>query len=89
VHKALALRSEYESILSLGFFSNGYMVSTVIVTLIIQIAILYVPFINNVLHTTPLAMRDLAVCLILGSTMLPAVEFQKWLYRRRQQTMKP
>jgi Ca2+-transporting ATPase len=81
--QALALRSETESLFRLGVFTNPYMISTVAATLIVQLLAIYLPVLNAMLNTVPLALTDLLVCLALGFFVLPAVELQKWLVRRR------
>lgn len=80
--QATAVRSEHESLLAIGVFSNLYLVGAVGLTLVAQILAVYVPFLNGILHTTPLAFADLAVCLSLGAVVLPMVEAGKWLARR-------
>jgi Ca2+-transporting ATPase len=54
----------------------------VIVTLLLQLAVIYLPALNDIFHTRPLPVFDLAVCLALSSLVLFAVEIEKWLLRR-------
>jgi Ca2+-transporting ATPase len=75
--QALALRSERASLLSIGLFTNPYMIATVAATLAVQLLVVYTPLFNALLHTTPLSARDLAVCLALGFAVLPIVEIRK------------
>lgn len=79
---SLAVRSESASILSIGLFSNIPMVCAVVLTLLLQLAVVYLPALNTIFHTQPLPAFDLAVCLILSSTVLLVVEMEKWLVRR-------
>lgn len=53
-----------------------------IFTVLLQMAVIYVPALNHVFHTHPLPPFDLAVCLLLSSLVLFAVEIEKWLVRR-------
>jgi Ca2+-transporting ATPase len=79
---SLAVRSESISLFRLGLFSNLPMLGAVILTLFLQMAVIYVPALNNIFYTQPLPMFDLAVCLALSSTVLFMVEIEKWLMRR-------
>ena len=58
------------------------MLGAVILTVGLQMAVIYVPALNSIFHTQPLPMFDLAVCLLLSSLVLFAVEIEKWLVRR-------
>jgi len=79
---SLAVRSESTSLFRIGLFSNLPMLGAVILTLLLQIAVIYTPALNTIFHTQPLPMFDLAVCLVLSSLVLLAVEIEKWLVRR-------
>jgi Ca2+-transporting ATPase len=58
----------------------------VLFTLSMQMAVIYLPFLNELFHTQPLPMFDLMVCFMFSSLVLIAVEMQKWLVRRRAVT---
>jgi len=79
---SLAVRSERMSLFHIGLFSNLPMLGAVILTLLLQMAVIYLPALNAILHTQPLPLYDLVVCLALSSTVLIAVEIEKWLVRR-------
>jgi len=79
---SLAVRSETESLFRIGLFTNLPMLGAVILTLLLQMAVIYTPALNSIFHTQPLPMFDLAVCLLLSSLVLVAVEIEKWLVRR-------
>jgi Ca2+-transporting ATPase len=44
--------------------------------------VVYLPFFNQIFHTSPLTMAELAVCFSLPMVVLIAVETEKWLVRR-------
>ena len=79
---SLAVRSESASLIRLGLFSNLPMLGAVMLTLLLQMAVVYTPALNTIFHTQPLPMFELAVCLALSSLVLIAVEIEKWLMRR-------
>ncbi len=78
----LALRSERESIWSLGLFSNPFLLGAVVITFMLQIATLYVPFLNQVFKTEALTLKELALCIGVSSLIFFAVEIEKWLVRK-------
>ena len=83
----MAIRSETESLFSIGVFSNRPLVLTVIATVLLQMATLYVPFMNTVFRTEALTVGELALCFALASVVFVGVELEKlavrrgWLYR--------
>ena len=79
---SLAVRAETASLFSIGLFSNLYMLGAVLLTLALQLAVIYLPAFNSIFHTQPLPWPDLLVCLALSSLVLFAIEFEKWLVRR-------
>jgi Ca2+-transporting ATPase len=80
---ALAIRSEQDSLFKIGLLSNTPLLAAVLVTLALQLAVVYVPFLQKIFTTQALASRDLFICLILSTFIFWAVEFEKWLLRRR------
>ena len=78
---SLAVRSEADSLLRIGIATNPAMLGAVLLTVGLQLAVIYVPFLNPIFHTQPLPLADLLVCFALGSLVLFAVELEKWLVR--------
>jgi len=54
----------------------------VLLTVGLQLAVIYVPGLNPIFKTQPLPLLDLAVCFALSSLVLVAVELEKALVRR-------
>ncbi len=79
---ALAIRSERESLWSQGLGSNPQLLGAVIITVLLQLAVIYVPILNTIFQTLPLPLEDLFVCFALGSIVFVAVEAEKWLIRK-------
>jgi Ca2+-transporting ATPase len=79
---SLAVRSETASLFSIGLFTNLPMLGAILLTLLLQLAVIYVPALNGIFYTQPLPLFDLVVCLALSSLVLFAVEIEKWLIRR-------
>ena len=78
----LAIRTEKESLFSVGMFSNPLLVFAVLLTFALQMATIYVPALNPIFKTQPLSMGELVLCLALSSVAFFAVEIEKWLVRR-------
>lgn len=78
----LAIRSEKESLFSLGVFSNRPMAAAVIITFILQMATIYVPALNPIFKTKPLSINEMLICIALSSVVFIAVEIEKFFIRR-------
>jgi len=79
---ALAVRGERASLFRLGLTSNLPILGAVLLTVVLQIAVIYVPALNPIFKTQPLPWVDLAACFALSSLVLVAVEIEKVLVRR-------
>lgn len=77
----MAIRSEKESLFSMGIFSNKPLVIAVVVTFLLQIATIYIPVFNQIFKTEMLKMSEIALCFALSSVVFIAVEIEKWLMR--------
>ena len=79
----LAIRSETQALWRLGLRSNRPLLGTVLGTIALQLAVIYVPALNPIFRTEPLDVADLGLC--LGSALLVwlAVEGEKAWRRRR------
>ena len=78
----LAIRSERDSLFRQGLTSNLPLLGAVVVTGALQMAVIYVPFLNALLNTSPLTPGELGLTLALSSAVFFAVEVEKWLVRR-------
>jgi Ca2+-transporting ATPase len=79
---ALAIRSERDSTFRLGFWSNPILMATVLFTLGLQLATIYVPAANDIFKTEPLDLDELLLCLAASTLVFFAVETEKWCVRR-------
>ncbi len=78
---ALAVRSERRSIVSLGLFSNPALFGAVTLTVVLQLAVVYLPAANAVFKTEPLSAAEMLLCAAAGLSVLFAVELNKWRLR--------
>ena len=75
-------RSLKEPISSIGFFSNKWILLAVAMTLGLQACAIYIPFLQDALHTVPLSWEDWAVIFLVALPLF----FMTELYKRIRQT---
>ena len=80
---ALAIRSDRRSLFALKPSGNPYLYGAVLTTGLLQLAAVYIPFLQPVFKTAFVRGVDLAVCLAVSSSILLAVELEKLIERRR------
>ena len=62
-------------------FTNGYLWAAIGLSLVLQIAVIELPFLNDAFDTQPLSAADWGVCAVLASCVLWAGEARKLLRR--------
>jgi Ca2+-transporting ATPase len=81
---ALVVRSERESIFKLGLRSNSVLTVVLVVTALVQLALVYVPALQPIFETTALSPAELGLVVLIAPIPFLAVEVEKWLRRRRE-----
>lgn len=66
-----------------NLFTNKWLWAAVLLSLIMQIAVVYVPFLQNALSTASLRLRDWIVCAAVGSSVLWLLELGKIVFPKR------
>ncbi|MFQ3234780.1 MAG: Ca2+-transporting ATPase [Paraglaciecola sp.] len=79
---SLAVRSEKASLLSIGLLSNIPMLGAIMLAIVMQLALIYLPALNAIFHTQPLPIFDLLLCFAVSSLVLVVVEIEKYLHRQ-------
>ena len=51
--------------------------------LVLQVSALYIPFLQRVLQTVPLGLKDWLVVIAAGMVVIAVIEVVKWLYSRK------
>lgn len=83
VFHAFNARSQVRSAFTAKLFTNGWLWAAIAVCLLLQVAAVYAPFLQTVLHTTSLTGRDWSVALGLSVIPVGVVELVKWVARAR------
>ena len=78
----LAVRSEHDSLLTQGLLSNRPLLGAVVLTILLQCAVIYLPVSWSIFKTQPLTGGELALCFAVASIVFVAVEIEKWMVRR-------
>lgn len=77
----MGIRSERNSLFRIGFLSNKPLLGAVLLTIILQLGLIYVPALQRVFGTRALSPLDFGLCILLSGILFAAVEFEKWLLR--------
>jgi len=78
---AMAIRSSWKSLFKQGIFGNKQLVFAVTLTLGLQIALIYIPYLQDIFRTQSLSIYELAFCIGVSSIVFWAVEIEKWIKR--------
>ena len=79
---ALATRSSRESLFTIGVFSNLLMVGAVSLSFVLQLALIYIPFFQDIFSTQPLSQFEMLICLAASAVVFLVIEVYKWVARR-------
>ena len=79
IGQAFGSRSNTESLFSMKFFSNPLLIGMVGLTVILQLIVIYIPFLANIFKIVPLNGLDLLVCILSGFVMFFAIEIEKYI----------
>lgn len=79
-------RSEQKSIFTIGLFSNKWLIAATAFVLLLQFAIVYIPFMQYIFKTVPLSVSDWAIILAVSFPLIVIEEIRKlisrWWYAR-------
>ena len=79
----LTLRADGESFFRLGIRRNPLLIAAVTLTVILQLAVTYLPFLQGLFGTMPLTATDAAICIGVGVGMLLWIELMRLVWPRR------
>jgi Ca2+-transporting ATPase len=81
--RAFTVRSERISVFKIGIFTNRWMLLAVGSSLLLLLAVIYVPFFDPIFSTVALGWTDWIVILPCSMASAAAAEILKWILRRR------
>ncbi|MFO7325816.1 MAG: cation-translocating P-type ATPase [Pseudomonadota bacterium] len=76
-------RSDEQSMFN-GLFRNAWLWGAVLLALVLQVAVIHVPFLQAAFSTTPLGFSDWLLCTAVASSVLWLRELDKLIVRRRR-----
>ncbi|WP_289413627.1 HAD-IC family P-type ATPase [Sulfurovum zhangzhouensis] len=84
-------RSLKAPLYTIGFFSNKWLLAAWVLTILMQVAAVYTPFLQELLHTVPLKWEDWLLIIVITLPLLFVVEGFKiikwfWFNRNRAQS---
>jgi Ca2+-transporting ATPase len=82
VFNSLNCRSRTKSLFQLGLLTNPYLIGAIGLSVTLQIAATYVPFMQIALATEPLALADWGMIALVSSSIFVADEIRKFIARR-------
>jgi Ca2+-transporting ATPase len=83
VFQALASRSGKESLFKIGVLSNPMLAAIALLVVILQLAVLYIPFLSGFFDVLPLSLCDLSIAAGTGVLVFVAMELEKVLKRKK------
>jgi P-type Ca2+ transporter type 2C len=88
--QALNARSQYQSILAIGPFSNRWLLAGVGIAIVLQVAVIHTPIGHLLFDTVPLSLFDWALIVLVSSSIWIADEvFKRLGLHGRQPATRP
>jgi Ca2+-transporting ATPase len=81
---ALATRSESQTLFQAGIFTNKTLLGAVLLTFGLQMAVVYLPFLQGVFKTQSLTLMELGISLAASLVVLFAIDMVKLIKHRGQ-----
>ncbi len=82
----MAVRSSKASLFQIGLLSNKPLLGAVSLTIAMQLAIIYLPFLQKFFGTVALSEMDLAISVALSLVVFVGIEIEKWVLRTKNDT---
>ncbi|MFX0115057.1 MAG: calcium-translocating P-type ATPase, PMCA-type [Candidatus Hodarchaeota archaeon] len=87
--KAFSFRSDHQSMFSYGPFTNKWLNYAIGWETILLLLLIYVPFLQGPFRTFSLGPVEWIIAIGCAITIIPVLEFGKWFFVRRIQTLSP
>ncbi len=80
----MAIRVERESLFRAGLMSNRLLLGAVLLTILLQFALIYVPFLQDIFGLVSLDLSHIVIAFAVSSTIFWVIEGQKLISRMRE-----
>jgi len=80
--RAFNARSDEYTIFRIGVFRNRWLIASVSVAILLQLAVIYVPFLQVAFRTVPLSIDKWGIAILAGGTLFAVEEIRKALFPR-------
>jgi P-type Ca2+ transporter type 2C len=80
--RAFNARSDERNVFKLGIFRNRWLVASVSLAVLLQMAAIYLPFLQTAFHTVPLSLDRWGVVLLAGGSLFVIEEARKVFFPR-------
>jgi Ca2+-transporting ATPase len=81
---ALATRSESQTLFQAGIFTNKTLLGAVLLTFGLQMAVVYIPFLQGIFKTQSLSLMELGISLAASLVVLISIDVVKLIKHRGQ-----
>ncbi|KUO65756.1 MAG: ATPase [Gracilibacter sp. BRH_c7a] len=78
---AFNVRSRKDSLFTIGFFTNPYLIGAVIFSVFLQVSVITFPFLNKMFRVVPLNMEQWLIVIGASLFIIPLVELIKLFFR--------
>lgn len=85
---ALATRSDRYTLAQIGPMSNRAMLGAVLLTFLLQMAVIYLPFLQEAFDTVPLTLGELGISLAFSTVVFFSIELVKLIRQRSQKEVR-
>ena len=83
IFHVLSIHAGNRSFFAVGFSHNRFLLWSVLATFVLQLAVIYLPFLQGLFGTYPLTLAELVIALALASVLFWMIEIPKF-FRREQ-----
>ena len=80
--RAFNARSEEHTVFKLGVFSNRWLLVSISVAIVLQMAVIYVPFLQAAFGTVPMGLDKWGIALLAGGSLFVIEELRKVFFPR-------
>jgi len=80
----MAIRQDRDSLFRAGLLSNRLLLGAVLLTIVLQFALIYVPFLQNIFGLVELDLSHIVIAFAISSAIFWIIEGQKWASRIRE-----